>query len=304
VGEQLMYESVAEGTNWLRTTLSLPRATPRLDVENRIAKPATMAKESAYFAFPFAMDSPIVRVEVSGGVVGTGLPHVPGGAAHMRAMRRWISLQQDEHIVAWSTQDAALVQIGDIALPYAPFPSTTPCNEPGTIYSWVHNNLWDTNFPSEQGFEMSFRYSIASTSSTSASAGPILGMRTAAATSRPLLAVLAPDTRRVPGDDAASMSWLGLNDDRVRVVGLTTPEPGHVLVRLQSVAEVPLDVRIHTSWRVQRAQEATFLGTPRGELPATTEGTQVHLDPLGVTACLLTLAPGRPGSRYYAAMPK
>src|SRR5207244_730895 len=101
VGERLVYESVAEGARWVRTTLTLPGGVARLDIENRIAKPATMAKESAYFSFPFAMDAPSVRVEVSGGVVGTGIPSVPGGAAHMRAMRRWISLDQDGQAVTW-----------------------------------------------------------------------------------------------------------------------------------------------------------------------------------------------------------
>jgi len=292
VGERLVYESVAEGARWVRTTLRLPRGVARLDIENRLAKPASMAKESAYFAFPFAMDAPTVRVEVSGGVVGTGIPSVPGGAAHMRAMRRWISLEQDGQVVAWSTQDAALVQVGDIALPYAPFPSTTPCREPGTIYSWVHNNLWDTNFPSEQGFEMTFRYSIASAVSTSPSMAPVLGMRTAAAASRPLLGILGSASRGVASDLWPSVSWLAIDDDRVRVVGLTTPEPGHVLVRLQSFAEEPVDVRIRTPWPIQRAHEATFLGAQRREIDAPTEGIMVRMASFGVAAVLLTLATG------------
>jgi hypothetical protein len=287
VAERLVYESAAEGARWVRTTLSLPVGLPRLDIENRMAKASTMVKESAYFAFPFAMDAPTLRVEVSGGLVGTGIPHVPGGAAHMRAMRRWISLEQDGQAVALSTQDAPLVQLGDIALPYAPFPSTTPRREAGTVYSWVHNNLWDTNFPSEQAFEMSFRYSIASGVSTSPSGAAILGMRTAAAASRPLLAVLASPGKGVGGSELASASWLAVDDDRVRVVGLTTPEPGQILVRLQSFAEDRVDVRVRPSWRVARVQEASFLGVPRRDLGAPSGDIVVSIDPLGVAAVLL-----------------
>jgi hypothetical protein len=289
IGERLVYESVAEGAGWLRTTLTLPVGVARLDIENRIAKRANMSKESAYFAFPFAMDAPTVRVEVSGGVVGTGIPYVPGGAAHMRAMRRWISLEQDGYAAVWSTQDAALVQVGDIALPYAPFPATTPRLEKGTIYSWVHNNLWDTNFPSQQAFEMSFRYSVASGAAASPSSGPVLGIRTAAAASRPLLAVLAPSAPRAGVDLPASMSWLSLEDDRFRVVGLTTPVPGQVLVRLQSVAASPVDVRMRTAWPVERAQRASFLGVPQGELSVEGGGIAVRVEKFGVAAVLLTL---------------
>ncbi len=289
VDQRLVYESVAEGARWLRTTLTLPAGAARLDIENRIAKAATMAKESAYFAFPFAMESPTVRVEVSGGTVGTDIPSVPGGAQHMRVMRHWISLQQHEHLVAWSTQDAALVQLGDIALPYAPFPSTTPAREPGTIYSWVHNNLWDTNFPSEQAFEMSFRYSLSSAVSSSRASGAVLGMRTAAGMAQPLLAVLAPAVRGARSDGPASVSWLSVSDERVRVVGLTTPEADSILVRLQSFAEDPLDVLVNTVWPVRRAFEATFLGLPRGELPVGREGIRLRVNPSGVAGVLLTL---------------
>jgi Glycosyl hydrolases family 38 N-terminal domain/Glycosyl hydrolases family 38 C-terminal domain len=292
LGERLVYESIADGARWLRTTLSLPAMLARLDIENRIAKSATMDKESAYFAFPFAMDSPTLRIEVSGGVVGTGIPYVPGGAAHMRAMRRWISLEQDGQAVAWSTQDAPLVQVGDIALPYAPFPPTTPQRESATIYSWVHNNLWDTNFPSKQSFEMTFRYSIASAASTSTSSAPILGMHTAAASSRPLIGLLAPATRRATTNVRTSVSWCSLDDERVRVVGLTTPAPGHILVRLQSLAEVPVAVRLRPGWPIARAQQATFLGQQLRELVAAGQEIEVPIDALGVTAVLLSLGGG------------
>ncbi|MDG4861710.1 glycoside hydrolase family 38 C-terminal domain-containing protein, partial [Streptomyces sp. T-3] len=184
--ESLTYETHPAGANRLRTTLTLPRGVPRLDIDNRLDKDATLGKESAYFAFPFAFEDPVVRMEASGGVTGTGLPVVPGSALHMRAIRRWVTLAEDDFAVAWATQDAPLVQFGNIALPYAPFPKTMGHDEPATVYSWIHNNLWDTNFPSGQGFEVTFRYSLA--------CGPTadgLGPRTAAAHSRPLHPVRA-----------------------------------------------------------------------------------------------------------------
>jgi hypothetical protein len=85
------------------------------------------------------------------------------------------------------------------------------------------------------------------------------------------------------------MSWLSLDDDRVRVVGLTTPEPGRVLVRLQSVADTPVAVRIRPAWPIQQSQHTSFLGEPLRTLPASTEEIAVTVDPFGVTAVLLTL---------------
>jgi hypothetical protein len=287
-GQWLTYESVAPGVEWVRVTVRLRPGTRRLDIDNRLSKPATMAKESAYFAFPFLVADPTVRVEASGGVVGTGLASVPGGAAHMRAFRRWISLSGSAGgTVAWTSQDAPLVQIGDIAVPYAPFPPSTPGREEATVYSWAHNNLWDTNFPSRQGFEVTLRYSVGVPAGSEP--GPVLGMRTAAATSRPLAAVLAPLLSTVDG--VAQASWLSVDDERVRVVGLGTPEAGQVLVRLQSVAEEPLTVRVTPAWPVETARHATFLGEPTGPADVGVDGVVVvSLGTFGTAGVLLGIS--------------
>lgn len=282
---KLVYESGVPGADWVRTTLTLSPGQGRLDIENRLDKPQTMSKESAYFAFPFAVTDPEVRVEAAGGVVGTGLDQVPGGAQHMRAIRRWVSMTDDSVAVAWTTQDAALVQLGDIVLPYAPFPVSTPDHEPATVYSWIHNNLWDTNFPSQQGFEMTFRYSVAATAPDGPDTGPVLGMRTAATTSRPLAAVLASGT----GEPVVSESWLSVSDERVRVVGLTAAEVGALIIRLQSVTGSALNATIKPSFDVTSAASATYLGDATGDLTVSDAGVSVSFEPYETKAVLLTI---------------
>ncbi|MFI7322218.1 alpha-mannosidase [Streptomyces venezuelae] len=289
--ESLTYETRPAGANRLRTTLTLRYGVPRIDIENRLDKDARLGKESAYFAFPFAFDDPVVRMEATGGVTGTGLPVVPGSALHMRAVRRWVTLGDDELTVAWSTQDAPLVQFGNIALPYAPFPKTMGHDEPATVFSWIHNNLWDTNFPSRQGFEFTYRYSLSSGSSTSSSntsgsrAGG-LGPQTAAAWSRPMRAVRARGSSDGAPDLPDAHSFIDVDDPRVRLVGATTPRPGHVLLRLQSFAEQPLTCRIRTRFPVTAAHRADYLGTAADRLPHTDGETTLDVPALGTTAVL------------------
>ncbi|MGW2071251.1 glycoside hydrolase family 38 N-terminal domain-containing protein [Streptomyces sp. NPDC001953] len=278
--ETITYETRPAGANRVRTTLTLPRGVARLDIENRVDKDATTGKESAYFAFPFALGTPSVRMEASGGATGTGLPVVPGSALHMRAVRRWITLREDEFTVAWASQDAPLVQFGNIALPYAPFPKTMGHDEPATVFSWIHNNLWDTNFPSEQGFEFTFRYSIAC-GGTDAGLGP----STAAAWSRPLHAVRA----RGPESEAASTSlaFAELGDPRVRLVGATTPAPGRVLLRLQSFAEEPVACPVRARFPVLAAHRSNYLGTASTRLPLHDGEVTLDIPALGTAAVLL-----------------
>ncbi|MEI5103506.1 alpha-mannosidase [Streptomyces sp. PmtG] len=277
--ESLTYETHPAGANRLRVTLTLAHGVPRLDIENRLDKDRTLGKESAYFAFPFAFDHPVVRMEASGGTTGTGLPVVPGSALHMRAVRRWVTLADDDLGVAWSTQDAPLVQFGNIALPYAPFPKTLGHDEPATVFSWIHNNLWDTNFPSEQGFAFTFRYSVACGPTASG-----LGTRTAAAWSRPLRAVRA---RGAAGDAPVTHSFLDLDDPRVRLVGATTPRAGETLLRLQSFAEEGVECSLWIGFPASAAYEADYLGGRGERLPLANGEVTVAVPALGTAAVLV-----------------
>ncbi|MGW5733596.1 MULTISPECIES: glycoside hydrolase family 38 N-terminal domain-containing protein [Streptomyces] len=299
VAESITYETRPAGANRVRTTLTLPVGVPRLDIENRLDKDATLRKESAYFAFPFAFDEPVVRMEATGGLTGTSLPVVPGSALHMRAVRRWVTLAEAGLAVAWSTQDAPLVQFGNIALPYAPFPKTMGHDEPATVFSWIHNNLWDTNFPGEQGFEFTYRYSLACGPSADG-----LGPRTAAAWSRPLRAVRARGAGGAgeadghagegSGGQTPSLAFAELGDVRVRLVGAVTPKPGQVLLRLQSFAEEPVACPVRIHFPVATAHAASYLGEASGELRLADGALTVHIPALGTTAILLTRPRPRP----------
>jgi hypothetical protein len=286
VGESISYECVPAGTSKLRTTITLPRGIARVDIVNRVVKPATLIKESAYFAFPFKTDSPRIRTETTGGVLGNGLPVVPGSATHMRAVRRWATLDDAHGTIAWATHDAALVQLARISIPYVPYPSSMTADEPGTIYSWVHNNIWDTNFPSEQAFDQEFRYSIAFDPAASGTDPATHGMRLAATGSRPLRAVRC--TGR-PGTATATQPLLELDDPRVRVVGLTSPDDRTVLVRLQSFADERITCTIRSSFDWTNAFSATYLGERLEQLPSRPDkSVAVSVAPRGTAALALT----------------
>jgi hypothetical protein len=254
--ERLVYESSGDGARSIRTTLTLPRGIARIDIENRLAKDATMAKESAFFAFPFRLADPAVRIDITGGIVGSGIPALPGGAAHMRAIRDWVAFEEDGHAIAWSTRDAPLVQLGGIALPYAPFPETLE-HEPATVFSWVHNNIWDTNFPPRQGFDLPFRYGVAAGRVADVGSGAILGHRTAAAATRPLVAVLA---RGMTDAAPHESSLVTIDSPAIELVDVVTPDPGRLLVRVRSLADEPVTTDVRLPIRVTAAHLATYLG--------------------------------------------
>lgn len=288
--QRLVYEFNADGVDSAQVTLRLRAGEPQLLIENRLAKPTTMTKESAFFAFPFAVDDPTVRYEVSGGVTGDGMDHVPGAPQHMRAIRGFVTLNNDDHVVAWATKDAPLVHPQTIALPYAPFPDSTSPREPATLYSWVHNNVWDTNFPVQQGFVATFSYAIGVADHDSSTTPESLGIRTATELAQPLRVALA--TGR--GEPIESSALFTLDDPRVRIVSVLQPDAddrGRLQVRLQSLVDKDVTVRLAPAVSIASASVTTYLGDHLADLSVSDDGVEVSIPRLSHLAVMITIAP-------------
>jgi hypothetical protein len=281
VWEQITVRLRADGCAFLESSYRLVRGLGRLDVANRLQKRATDDKESVYFTFPFALDDPRVEWEVTGGVAGDGHPRVPGSARHMRAIRHSALLSgKDGPRAAWATLEAPLVQVGNIHLPYRPFPPTVPEDEANgaTIFSWAMNNLWDTNFPPAQGGETVFRYAVA----------PAGGRRDAVALGAALATPLVGVTlaRRSGTDPRVRGSLLTLDRDDVELVHLAPSRRGHDLVALlHSHADEAVEVEVaFDTLPVARAFLGTFLERDLREA-----GPRLRLEPGALVSLSLDL---------------
>ncbi len=290
VGESLTVQTDGDGVDWIRTTITLHRGVRRVDISQRIAKRGAPAKESVFFAFPLAVDATSAPVwELTGGVGGKDIPVVPGAAAHMRPIRHWVGFGDEEFSVAWATLEAPLVMFGDLYLPYAPFPATVKPDapEPGTVYSWALNNIWDTNFPAQQQGETVFRYAIAS---ATGQAPGVLGPRAAAGLTDPLVAVPATGGAAGAGSgavrdlftrpDALPTSARGVfasvDHDQVFVSSISTSRRGHdLVVYLRSVADHDVDVEVRIPVAAAAAFAATTLEREPRELPVADDVVRV-----------------------------
>ncbi|MEV4158824.1 glycoside hydrolase family 38 C-terminal domain-containing protein [Nonomuraea dietziae] len=272
IGEKLVVELQAKGADWVRTTIELHAGVPRLDLTYQLAKQGTPAKEAVFVAFPFASESPPSAWELTGGVGGG--PSVPGSAAYMLPIRHWITFDDPGLSIAWATLEAPLVQLGTIHMPYAPFPATLD-EEQATIYSWALNNIWDTNFPTQQQGETTFRYAV--TSSTEVK-GTALGALAASGLTDPFLGILAT------GDAAPSKEGVFVTVDHpeVQVTSLGRFDEG-VVVRLQSFADVPVEVEVGLRG-LRSAQVSPGLARGRRPLEVSAEKVRVRLPACGVAA--------------------
>ncbi len=238
-GETLEVELSGDGVDWLRTTITLAAGVARVDITNRILKQGAPVKESVFFAFPFAAAAPTAW-ELTGGVGSPDAPTVPGAASHMTPIRHWVSFAGG---VGWATLEAPLLMFGDLYLPYSPFPPTVSPSpaEPGTVYSWALNNIWDTNFPAQQQGETTFRYAIAEDGPTAA-----------AGLTDPLLAIPLTGQARTPEE----LYLTQVKDPRVEVSSIGRSRRGHdLVVYLRSTEAVTTEIRLPYPVR------AAYLGT-------------------------------------------
>lgn len=288
VWDRLTIRATGESVGWLESTFTLPHGVARLDISNRMLKTATMAKESVYFAFPFVGEDPAMTFEITGDLLGPDSPKVPGSAAHFRAIRHWIGVQAaNGSQVAWATGEAPLVQTGTIHLPFVPYPSTLSVgrSNPGTIYSWALNNIWDTNFPSKQGGEMTFRYAIGTGSDLPLAE---LGRRTAAGVTTPLIGVCsglrATSTDRTSGPAG---SFGSVEDANVSITHFAPSRRGHDLVAfVESTSSKEITTRIEFGLLpVARATVGTIWERAGQEVPVDGNGLSVTI-PAGNTIAI------------------
>ncbi|MBJ7603203.1 MAG: hypothetical protein JF888_08465 [Candidatus Dormibacteraeota bacterium] len=259
--DEVRLSLAADGCSRLETTYRLVQGVPRLEIENRLVKLTSAEKESTYFAFPFSLSDPLtsLRYETTGGADGPDLPRIPGSASHMRAIRHWVALRSRKATIAWASREAPLVEFGNIHLPYSPFPESIDRTQvaPSDIFSWVTNNVWDTNFPVQQGGEMVFRYAVTSVQPDTLPAEA--GALTAAGLTRPFMGVLCARSRDAGWPATGSFCEIDHRD--VALVALRPSRRGaDLVVQLQSLADEEVETRLRFPqlW-VRRAQAGTFL---------------------------------------------
>lgn len=131
----------------------------KIEFTEDVDKAKEIGKEAVYFAFPFAMSAPRFRYEVQNGVVDPAKDMYPGAGHEWFSVQHWVSVEQDGAAATVMPLDASLVTLGDIFR--GEWPETFGERQ-GTVFSYVMNNYWDTNYAAQQGGHFRFRYVVTS----------------------------------------------------------------------------------------------------------------------------------------------
>jgi alpha-mannosidase len=164
-GQVARMESENLNTPSIKTEIRLFDHEKKIEVVYEVDKKEVESKEAAYFAFPFGLNQPQFQYEIQNGVVDPAKDMYPGAGHEWFSVQHWVSVQQDGISGTVMPLDAPLVTLGDINR--GEWPKEFG-KRPGTVFSYVMNNYWDTNYRAAQGGHFSFHYVITSAASTNA----------------------------------------------------------------------------------------------------------------------------------------
>lgn len=156
----LLIESDAPGARKLMRELRLVAGLDRLDIIDTIDKTKIYQQEAVHIAFPFNVPGGVVRMDTPWAVVRPELDQIPGACKNYFTVQRWVDIANENYGLTWATPDAPLIEIGRITNDPRSVGWIDKLEPSTTIYSYVMNNYWETNYKAAQEGPTTFRYSI------------------------------------------------------------------------------------------------------------------------------------------------
>jgi hypothetical protein len=267
----LLVESDAPGCRRLAREVRAVAGLDRVEVMNLVDKLPVRAKEGVHFGFGFDVPDGTIRMDTGWTAVRPELDQLPASCKNSISVQRWVDVANDRFGVTWTSVDAPLIEIGGLTgiIGAIPGSQTDPRSflrhiEPSqTIYSWVMNNHWHTNYRAEQDGPTLFRYRLR----PHRGYDPIEAARFGVASSQPLLVARA-------AGEAVSKPRFKLTSDRVLVTAFKPSDDGQAwIVRLFGAAGRAEKVKL--SWTEPRPRRVWRSDTSEQPLEPVPETVRV-----------------------------
>ena len=158
--------SSAPGARGLARTIRLVDGLDRVEITNVIDKLPIREKEGVHFAFPLNVPDGEVHMDMPWAVVRPEKDQIEGACRNFFAVQRWVDVSNRDQGVTWATIDAPLVQLGAIRTDIVSAVAADGAawlrhiESSQTLYSYVMNNYWETNYKADQAGPTTFRYAL------------------------------------------------------------------------------------------------------------------------------------------------
>ena len=158
-GTSIWLTSSAANTPGITTEILLFDHDKKIEFRYRLHKNYTNSKEGVYFAFPVALSNPSFSYAPQQGWLDPARDLMKGGSLEWFSIQHWMAAYDSNAAVGIVPLDAPLASFGDINRGKWP-EQFQPAS--GTLFSYVMNNYWTTNYRAGQDGDFVFRYAMTS----------------------------------------------------------------------------------------------------------------------------------------------
>lgn len=291
-GQVLTYQTSGPHAPGIETEIRLFDREKKLEFVNRLHKEPVNVKEAVYFAFPFAVPDPVFEYEGQTGVVNPARDELPGGNREWYTVGHWMRVSGSGIGAAVIPLDAVLASFGDINCGLWP---KTFAPRSATLFSYVINNYWHTNFPRVQDGDFTFRYVV--TSGTQLTTAHLSRMGRDALT--PLEIGQLDDNDKVEPSHgslpATPSSFLEIQGEGVELEALKPAADGNgYVLRLLETGGHAQKVRITSPLvRCERAWLSNAAEETGAEIANAAGGIEARIQPFEILTLRLQLSPIR-----------
>ncbi len=165
----------------------------RVELVDTFDKSAVRAPEAVHVAFPLNVPGAEVRYDLAFGLCRTEVDQLPGANRNHLTVAYGADVSNQDFGVTLACPDAPLLEVGRLRADPIVTGWDTQLEPSSTLYGYVMNNYWETNYRAEQPGLVSLRYQLAPHGARDA----VASRRFAVAARRPLLVAAAADGRPV-----------------------------------------------------------------------------------------------------------
>ena len=286
IGIVATLRSSAPNTPAIQTELLLPDSVKSIHITYHLHKDRVLARESAYIAFPFAVSTPQFAYGSQSAWVNPAKDELPGGSREWYLPTTWASVYNPQVMAAVVPLDAPLINFGDIVRGNWPAEFTPKTS---SVFSWLMNNYWGTNFPAWQGGDFTFRYAITSDAQFNPQSLTRFGLEA--------LTPLEHDDVSGSQDPSPlpvrAASLIEIANPGVTLLTWKLAEDGDgTILRLQEIAGQSSNIRIHSQFLAfDLAWQCSLLEENISELKAEAGDLNVPIKPFQVLTLRLRTMP-------------
>ncbi len=155
---ELIYQ--LEGTYFSSIVLKMYHHEPRIDFKYKLAKTFSQDIESIFL--PLSLNLPPVETYIDKGDVAfrPGIDQIPGTCMEYYLIDNGIVYQGDNRNYCIQTLDAPMIYMGNLNHHPIVLCDRAPQNNQRPIYSWIMNNIWETNFKMDLSGATEYCYSF------------------------------------------------------------------------------------------------------------------------------------------------